>query len=297
MRVGFGLPVAGSWATRENFVEIATTAERLGYHSVWTFQRLVSPADRSIPPTYWSVVDPVVALGAAAALTERVELGVAVLNMPFFSPPLLAKQLAAVDVLSGGRLVAGLGNGWQPIEFEASGVPIEGRGVRAEEYLGVLRRLLGPDPVAYDGPLYRLQPAEVLPKPVNPEGIPILLGGDAPTALARAGRRADGWISSSRVPPSELHTRIAQVKRAAQDAGRDPDALRFVCRGVVVGGERTRPLSGPLEQVRDDVAQLAEQGVTEVFVDLNFDPSIGHPAADPRASMDRAREVLEALRP
>jgi alkanesulfonate monooxygenase SsuD/methylene tetrahydromethanopterin reductase-like flavin-dependent oxidoreductase (luciferase family) len=124
-----------------------------------------------------------------------------------------------------------------------------------------------------------------------------LLGGEAPAALDRAGRLADGWISSSRVPPQELHKRVTAVREAAVKAGRDPDSLRFICRGVVLGGDRQRPLTGPLDQVADDIQALAEQGITEVFVDLNFDPALGNPQADPAATMERAHEVLEALAP
>lgn len=297
MRIGFALPVSGSWATGDNLIEIASTAEDLGYRSLWSFQRLIAPPDGSIGSQYSSVLDPVVALGMAAGVTRRVELGVAILNLPFASPAFTAKQLASLDVVSGGRLLAGLGLGWLPIEFEASNVPFAGRGKRADEYLAALQALWGPDPVRFDGELYQVPESMVLPKPVRPGGIPVLLGGEAPAALARAGRVADGWISSSRVPPDELYRRVEQVKAAAREAGRDAEALRFICRGVVLGGERTRPLTGPLDQVRADLDGLAEQGITEVFVDLNFDRSIGDPAADPAASMARAREVLAALAP
>jgi probable F420-dependent oxidoreductase len=297
VRVGFGLPVSGSWATGENVVALARRAEELGYASLWAFQRLLAPADGSIGSQYASVLDPVAVLGAAAGVTTRPELGVAIANLPFSSPALTAKQFASLDVLAGGRVALGLGLGWLPGEFEASGVPFERRGARAEEYLHCLRALWGPDPVRFDGEFYTVPPSLAMPKPVRGADFPILLGGEAAPALARAGRLADGWISSSRVPPAELHVRIDQVKDAARRAGRDPDALRFVCRGVVLGGERTRPLTGPLDAVRQDIEDLAGQGVTEVFVDLNFDPAIGDPAADPARSVQRAHEVLEALAP
>jgi alkanesulfonate monooxygenase SsuD/methylene tetrahydromethanopterin reductase-like flavin-dependent oxidoreductase (luciferase family) len=99
------------------------------------------------------------------------------------------------------------------------------------------------------------------------------------------------------VPPSELGERVEAVRAAAREAGRDDGALRFVCRGVIVVGERTRPLSGSLAEIRADLPALAEQGITEVFVDLNFDTSIGNPDADPEVSMRRAHEALEALAP
>src|SRR5947207_3098948 len=115
--LGFGVPVSGVWATAENQVRFVRLAEDLGYRSAWTFQRLLVPAEpdtRSGLEDYRSVLDPVVSLAHLAGRTERIRLGVAVLNMPFVSPALMAKQLASLDVLSGGRLEVGLGSGWSP---------------------------------------------------------------------------------------------------------------------------------------------------------------------------------------
>ncbi|MFH5821686.1 TIGR03619 family F420-dependent LLM class oxidoreductase [Georgenia sp. AZ-5] len=297
MDVGFALPVSGAWATPANVAAVARRAEALGYASLWTFQRLLFPEPGSLPPVYASVLDPVVALGYAAAVTDRIRLGTAIVNMPYLAPAVLAKQMATLDVLSGGRLDVGLGLGWSREEFAAVGVSYERRGARAEEYLACLRALWGPDPVAFDGEFYRVPPSRAQPKPVQRPGPPVLLGGDAPRALRRVGRLADGWISSSRADLTALAERIGTVRAAARAAGRDPDILRFVCRGVVRGGDRTGPLTGSLEEVAADLAGLAAQGVTEVFVDLNFDPLVGRPDADPEAAMRRASAVLEALAP
>ncbi|GAA1649240.1 TIGR03619 family F420-dependent LLM class oxidoreductase [Georgenia ruanii] len=297
MDIGFALPVSGAWATPANIAAVARRAEELGYASLWTFQRLLVPEGSRLPPVYASVLDPVVALGFAAAVTERVRLGTAVVNLPFVAPVLLAKQMVTLDVLSGGRLDVGLGLGWQPEEFEASGTPMERRGARAEEYLACLLALWGPDPVEFEGEFYRVPRASVQPKPVQRPAPPVLLGASAPSALARIGRLADGWISSSRADPADLADPIERVRAGARAAGRDPDRLRFVCRGVLREAPRTIPLTGSLEEVRADLPELAAQGITEVFVDLNFDPTVGHPDADPVASMRRAHAVLEALAP
>ncbi|MPV36340.1 LLM class F420-dependent oxidoreductase [Georgenia subflava] len=297
MDVGFALPVSGSWATPGNVLEVARRAESLGYASLWTFQRLLVPVGRPTAAVYTSVLDPVVVLGHAAAVTERVRLGTAIVNVPYVAPAVLAKQLVTLDVLSSGRLDVGLGLGWSRPEFEATGAPFERRGARAEEYLACLRALWGPDPVAFSGRFYQVPPSVVAPKPVQRPGPPILLGGDAPRALERIGRFADGWISSSRADPAALRGPVDTVREAAVRAGRDPDRMRFVCRGVVRDVPRSGPLTGTLEEVRADLPRLAAQGVTEVFVDLNFDPSVGDPDADAAASMRRAHEVLEALAP
>ncbi|MGW4642394.1 TIGR03619 family F420-dependent LLM class oxidoreductase [Sphaerisporangium sp. NPDC004334] len=298
MRIGFGVPVSGSWATPANMLRVARRAEELGYDSLWTFQRLLYPVGHPMGPVYRSVQDPLVTLAYLAGVTERARLGVAVLNMPFFSPALLAKQLATLQQVSGGRLEAGLGLGWLPEEFVASGVPMRGRGRRAVEYLQVLRRFWQDDIVSHKGEFYEVAPSHQDPKPPP---VPVLLGGTAEVALRRAGELADGWISSSRADLAAIDDQIYIVKDAARVAGRDPEALRFVCRGVTkvrqAGQDDRAPLTGSLEEIRADVAALAATGVTELFHDLNFDPEIGDPEADPAASMRRAEEALEALAP
>jgi probable F420-dependent oxidoreductase len=298
VKVGFALPVSGSWATPENVASIATRAEQLGYHSLWTFQRLLSPVGGAWGEQYRSVSDPLVTLGYAAALTSRVRLGVAVVNLPFVSPVLLAKQATTVDILSGGRLDLGLGLGWSDEEYTASNTSKKGQARRSEEFVSVLRRLWSDGPVEHAGEFYRIPRTEFEPKPVQRPHPPILFGGTAEAALRRAGRIADGWVSSSRADLHHIGESINIVKRAAEEAGRDPQRLRFVCRGVVKvrPGERA-PLTGPLDELRPDLDRIAASGVTELFVDLNFDPEIGSPSADPAASRERAEAVLTALAP
>src|ERR1700742_3060579 len=131
MDIGFGAAIAGAWATPRNLAELARRAERLGYRSLWTFQRLLAPSGAKLAPAYRSVLDPMVSLGYLAAATSSIRLGVAVVNHPFQSPLLLAKQAATVDVLSGGRLDLGIGSGWLPEEFTGSGATMEKRGAGA----------------------------------------------------------------------------------------------------------------------------------------------------------------------
>jgi probable F420-dependent oxidoreductase len=306
MFLGFGVPVSGVWATPGNQVRFAQRAEALGYRTAWTFQRLLVPAEREPDPrsgmqVYRSVLDPVVSLAHLAGRTDRIRLGLAVLNMPFFSPALLAKQLASLDILSNGRLDVGLGVGWSKVEFVASGVPLERRGRRAEEFLRALRALWTDQVVEFDGEFYRIPSARAEPKPVQRPHPPVLLGGSAEAALRRAGRVAAGWISASNADLRHIDRPIATVRQAAEQAGRDPDALRFVCRGPLrLGppGERDRrPLTGSVEQVRGDLEDLRAQGVTEVFLDLNWDPEVGSPDADPATALGRAEEALEAFAP
>jgi probable F420-dependent oxidoreductase len=303
MKIGCGLPVSGAWATPANIAAFGTLAEELGYASLWTFQRLLVPEGSGMDPVYRSVLDPIAAMAFAAATTSRVRLGVAVINVPYVAPAYLAKQAATVDIVSAGRLDLGLGLGWMPEEFAATGGSMERRGARAEEYIRVLRTLWGPQPAEFAGEFYSVPLGLTLPGPVQAGGPPILLGGTAPAALRRVGRFADGWVTSSRADLSKISESIEVVRSAADAAGRDPSAIRIICRGVVRSGEPAEGgdgrllLSGSFGQITDDVGWLAEQGVTEVFFDLNWDPMIGSPDADPVAATDRAASLLEALQP
>jgi probable F420-dependent oxidoreductase len=297
--MGFGLPVSGSWATPPSIVEIAREAERLGYSSLWTFQRLLFPAGDPIPMPYRSVHDPLVLTAYAAAVTETARLGVAIVNLPYYSPILLAKMLTSLDVVSGGRLDAGLGLGWNADEFAAVGAPMERRGARGEEFLRCLRAIWSDDPVEFHGEFYDVPPSHVDPRPVQRPHPPLLLGGSAERALQRAGRLADGWISASRFAASDVPAAVQTIRAAATEAGRDPDSLRIVIRGAVKirDHDEDAHLTGTIEKIRRDIAAYASAGATEFFVDLNFDDQIGNPDADPAQSMRRAHEALEAFAP
>ncbi len=308
MEIGFGAPVSGAWATPGDLAGFGSRAEEAGYASLWTFQRLLIPAGSQLEPVYQSVLDPVVALGFLAARTSRIRLGVALINMPFVSPGYLAKQATTIDVLSGGRLDLGLGIGWMPEEFTLTGASMARRGARAVEYLAVLRALWGGSPgglARFDGDFYTVPAGRQDPEPVQRPGPPILLGGMSRAAMERAGRTADGWMTSSRADLSHIGDDIKVVRTAAAGAGRDPDQIRIVCRGVVRAGEEVRsretgerlPLSGSYPQIRADASRLGEHGVTELFYDLNWDPLIGSPDVAHEAATARAEEIMAGLAP
>jgi probable F420-dependent oxidoreductase len=304
MLIGFGAPVAGAWATPGYLRAFAERAEDAGYASLWTFQRLLVPEGSRMEPVYRSVLDPMIALGYVAASTSRIRLGVAVINLPFVSPAVLAKQATAVDVLSGGRLDLGLGLGWMPEEFAAAGATTARRGARTEEYLGVLRTLWSDEVSSFTGEFYTVPAGRQDPRPVQRPGPPVLLGGISRPAIERAGRIADGWITSSRADLSAIGDAVTVIRDAASEAGRDPGALRIICRGVTLAGDGVtgpdggrRLLSGSFAQIREDAAWLAEQGVTELFYDLNWDPQVGNPAVEAQAAAERADEILAELAP
>jgi len=302
VRTGLGLPVSGTWATPGTLRHVASRADELGFDSLWAFQRLLHPVDQDWGSAYHSVQDPLTSLAFAAAVTSRIRLGVAVLMAPYYAPIVLAKALTTVDVLSGGRLDVGIGLGWSAQEFSAVGVPMERRGARAEEFVACLKAIWTQPEVEFHGEFYDVPLSRVEPKPVQSPYPPLLMGGGAEAALKRIGRIADGWISSSRTDLTTIGESIDVVRVAATEAGRDPDVLRFVVRGVVrltaqpTSGEARIPLQGDAGQIRADIDALAAQGVTEVFLDLNWDDStVG--AADPDAALANADAVLTQLAP
>jgi probable F420-dependent oxidoreductase len=280
---------------------VARRAEELGYHSLWSFQRLLSPVDGAWGEYYRSVHDPLIPLAYVAAVTNTIRLGTAVVNLPFINPAILAKQVSSLDVLSGGRVDLGLGNGWSDEEFAAAGVTKQRRGRRAEDFVATLKALWGEEVSRHEGPFYRVPESSFQPKPVQRPHPPILLGGGSETALRRAGRLCDGWISGSQMDPGTISGAITAVKAAAVEAGRDPSSLRYVTRGAIKvrqdAGPGRKPLTGTVEQIRTDFADYAALGVTELFIDLNFDPEIGTPDADPQESTRRAERVLEEFAP
>lgn len=299
-------------------IHLARRAEELGYASLWTFQRLLQPVAGGLDPahgstrnpsarplddpSYSDVHDPVLPLAYVAGHTRRIGLGTATLCAPFTPPVVLAKAMTTLDHLSGGRVTAGLGMGWVPQEYAATGVPMERRGDRMEEYLRCLRAVWTEDPVEFHGEFYTVPRSHVGPRPVQRPHPPVLVGGAAEPALRRAGRLAEGWIGSTRTDAESLARSVALVRAGAEEAGRDPDAVRILVRVVVDlvaedPGRGRRRGHGTRQQVLDDLADLASHGATEVLVDLNFSPRIGSPDADAEAATAEAERVLDALAP
>lgn len=323
-RLGFGLPVSGSWATPDTMLLVARRAEELGYDSLWTFQRLLSPdtggrnpmtsgadhdpAGRRVDdPAYRMVHDAVLPLAYVAGHTQRIGLGTATLCAPFTPPVVLAKAMTTLDHLTSGRLTVGLGIGWLQEEYVAAGVPFARRGARMEEYLRCLNALWTQDPVDFAGEFYTVPRSQLGVRPVQQPHPPVLLGGEAPAALRRAGRLAQGWICSSRRTLSDVERSVAVVRDGAREVGRDPERLRVVARAMVdlVEDERvpeepgaTRALfHGTSEQILGDLAAFRGRGVTEVLLDLNVSPLVGSPDVDAGAATSEALRVLDALAP
>jgi probable F420-dependent oxidoreductase len=176
-------------------MEIARLAEDLGYDSLWVADHVVVPSPRVAPSPmepHEPLLDPLVALGFLAAHTRRITLGTGVIVLPQRNPLILAKQLASVDVLSGGRLVFGAGVGYLEPELTALGVPMERRGARTDEYLGAIQSLWYDGSPAFHGEFVDFDGVDARPRPVRGR-VPLVIGGHSRAALRRALRLADGW--------------------------------------------------------------------------------------------------------
>lgn len=284
MKLGVMLPQNWKFDPGADLVRGAREAEELGYHSVWVSERLLYPQDQTgihrlteygdgaWPDVYRKVLDPLVALTMAAAVTTRVKLGTSVLLPPLHMPYRLANSLAAIGAVSGGRVVAGLGTGWSVDEFSVTAPrPMAERGAALEEFLDMAEAVWAPDPTSFENERYTLWSAETGPKPVD--RTPIFLGGWGRKSLDRVARRADGWLPVM-VPPAEVGSTLAELREKAEEHGRDPQALRCISI-IALGGEFVRvqtadrpPYQGSIDQILGDIAELGEAGVEEAVLTL-----------------------------
>ena len=286
VQVGVHLPVAGRGASPEAIAEVAAEAERVGLDSVWTWERLMRPTVpiamggpggpvMDAPEDFGTVYDPVETLSYVAGRTSRIALGTSVLDALFQSPVILARRLATLDRLSGGRLIAGVGQGWMEQEFEAAGVSMQRRGAGFEEHLLAMRAVWGPDPVRFEGRFYRIPEAGIGPKPVRPEGPRLLVGAGSPTALERAGRLGFG-LTLVIFDWDTVRQSIQTFRAAAGAAGIEPDTLPVMLQvnGNVTAEpqEERGPLIGSPEQVADDIDRAGGLGVEHIYWNTVGDP-------------------------
>lgn len=190
LRVGVHLPQYGRAAGPEAVTRAARQADDLGFDDVWVSDHLAVPADAPYPPAF--LYEPVVTLTWAAAATSTIGLGTSVLVLPYRHPLHLAKELASLDQLSGGRLVVGAAAGWLRDEFAALGVPFERRGPLTDQAIDALRACWdGDGPVSFHGDTVHFDAMRVVPRPAH--RIPIWVGGTSDAAMDRAATRGDGW--------------------------------------------------------------------------------------------------------
>lgn len=275
MRVGFCLPQFGRLATGPgDIVRFARQAEQLGAASLWVGDRLLAPVRPVIgyggtdvmPEEFRVSMDPFAVLAAAAAVTERPLLGSSVLNAPWYPPALLARSLATIHQLSGGRLLPGLGVGWSPDEYQAVDVAMSERGRRLDECLDVLDAFWNEQqPYVHSGRHWRI-PASVndlrpLPRPR------IYLGGYTDAARRRVARHADGWLPVAyigRFSPEMLRDTLVDLDRMVEAEGRDPAGVDAILRvNPAAGADLDRIVAAII--AGHDIA-----GVEHAYVDLMY---------------------------
>lgn len=276
VRIGFGLGVRTT-CNDERFAELVDALEQLRFDSLWLSERIGTDAP-----------DPVVALAFAAGRTTRLKFGTSVLVLPGRNPVLLAKELATLDRLSGGRLLPAFGLGVaDPHEQQAFGVPRQERAAWFDEALPLIRRLWLEDVVVHDGPRFHLDGVRVRPKPVQ-QPPDVWLGGIAPSELRRVGRLGDGWLPSF-VTPADVTAGRRIVEESAQRHGRTIDPEHW---GVLVPyglGPVPDTVWEALAQRRPDLdprslvpASLEGLGATiDAFCEVGFSKFVVLPVVEP----------------
>jgi len=277
------VPNSGPLPFRLGTARMAATLERAGFESIWTSDHVVFPREVHSPypfaadgrmtwPADVDYLEPVVALSAMTSTTSSAELGTSVLILPMRNPILFAKQAACIDVLSGGRLVLGVGVGWLREEFEALGADFKARGAVLDEWLTIARRCWTGTVEPFEGKHYQL-PEAIYCRPTPVRRPPVLIGGMSRNALQRAGRIADGWLaqySLEDLSETGIADGLSALKQAGREAGRpasELEAFRIAVR--VTGADRK------LDGLAARLASLAEAGATDLIVDVDWDGEDG----------------------
>lgn len=272
MKVGLHVPQVGPSATPEVAGSFARAAEAAGFDSLWVFDHIVLAREQVSAYPYSAdgrlgfspqldFLESLTLLTYLSGVTSRIHLGTSVLVVPMRQPVQLAKTLASMDRLSGGRIILGAGVGWWKEEFEVLGRPFEHRGARMAECLRLMQALWRDEWVDFRGEFYQCVDWTSNPKPAAGT-IPTWLGGENPGQLRRAGRLADGWLAGARSLPS-IDTDFAIVRAAAEKAGRDPGSLTLAMESAGMIS------STNMRETAERLAQTASRGVQHAICGVN----------------------------
>lgn len=264
MRIGLAAIGIGRGARPATLRDTARAAEVTGFATLWMGEHVVlfdhhesrypysEGGDFSLPATVdW--LDPFVALSFAASVTRSIRVATGICLVPEHNPVILAKQIASLDRLSGGRFALGMGVGWMAEEFAALGVPFERRTQRAREYVAVMRRLWRDEATTFEGEFVHLTAARSFPKPARDGGVPVIIGGESRAALARAAEYGDGWYGFN-LGPEEAGEKVAALRSLLAARGRDTRSFEIV----------VAPFSKPAGPA--DVARYRALGVNELVI-------------------------------
>ena len=308
MKIGVFLPVSGHAASRKTLMQAAQEAEELGYDSVWAADRLVIPwtigttypysrESTFIVPPDRPFFDTMTCLAFLAGCTEKIELGMSVMVLPYRHPLHWARIATTIDQLSTGRLLLGVGVGWMEEEFAALNVTFKERGKISDEQLRLLQKLWTQEHITFHGDYYNFDDIAFLPKSHRKPRIPIWVGGEGKYAQRRAGQYGDAWFPYFvKITPTDLAAGFANVRAEARNAGRDPDAVQLACCLPVELTNNTEAsitdyLKGSTEQVAERLKEFMALGC--VHIGLQF--MVPH-YPERREQIQRfAREVLPVL--
>lgn len=274
--------------------------EHIGYDELDMFDHVVMgyPTETRRAPFYspqMPIMEAFMLLSYAAALTKRITLGTSVLVLPQRQITLVAKQVATLDTLSGGRIRLGVGSGWQRAEYEALSEDYDSRGARMDEAIPMLRALWGDEHVNYQGKHYHLDEIALEPKPPRGAGIPIWIGGTRTPALRRVATLGDGWMAMNAPGDPPLKERIAALHRFAEEAGRDPASIGMqmsLSPGALDKAERKRFYADP-DLLLARAQELHELGFDHVSLDCVPIFQLGFRSVD--ALLDQLALIYEKL--
>ncbi len=230
MKIAVEFPSVAFREGPKKVADLARAIEEIGYDELAVFDHVVMgyPTEARKAPMYppqMPILEALVMLGFAAAVTERVSLSTEVLVLPQRQAVLVAKQVSTLDTLSGGRMRLGVGVGWQKAEFDALNETWENRGKRMDEAIALLRAYWGDERVEFVTEYFQSESIAMEPKPPQGAKLPIWVGGGSPAALRRTGRLGDGWMGTAGFPDEKLAEMMATIRRHAEEAGRDPGSV------------------------------------------------------------------------
>jgi len=271
MKIGISGIGMGKGARPRTLQLVAEHAERLGFATLWSPEHVVlfdhyesaypySDDGQFLAAGHIELTDPFVTLSYVAGRTSRIRLATGICLVPERNPLVLAKAVASLDFMSGGRAALGVGIGWSAEEFAALGIPFERRAQRTCEYVDVMRKLWSEEKTSFSGEFVNFKDARSFPKPARPGGVPIIFGGESGPALRRVARYGNGWFSV-KLTPAQLAKKIERLQVLLKENGRGLEAIELI----------VSPYQA--EVTRDDLRRYHELGVSEIipFVRLPTD--------------------------
>lgn len=287
MQYGLHLPASAANVKPHELVKFAQRAEALNFSLLTVADHVVVPTDISVaypytvdgkyPGTGYHL-ETLMTMGFLAGATQRIKFATSVMILPYRNPIVTAKMLASLDVLSGGRVIVGIGVGWMKEEFENLQAPeYAERGRVTDEYIRAFRELWASDRPAFKGKFVNFSNIIFLPKPVQ-KPIPIWIGGHSRSALKRAGQLGDGWHPIGGVPtiplePEDVKKDLATMSEYAIEAGRDPKTIHVALKGSLFDKElkiadKRRRFMGSAEEIAGDIRDYAAAGVNTMIFDV-----------------------------